>query len=169
MLRSPALRVIDRRPRDRSRGPHGPVPESRNRPAPDRQLRDVGVNRQLPPLGTWFRKGHAPRVDPPIDGWTLDRCNDRIRYYRYGLGDRFAPHFDETFRPRHGERTFLTVLVYLPTDEPCVGGETVIEGAVVHAVPGRLVVFDHRLIHEGRPIERGQKMVLRTDVIASAR
>jgi len=57
------------------------------------------------------------------------------------------------------------VLVYLPTDEPCVGGETVIDGEVVSAEPGRVVVFPHDLLHEGRPVESGQKLVLRNDII----
>jgi len=115
----------------------------------------------------WF-SGQPPRLDPAIERWAFTGCNERIRYYRYGIGDRFAPHYDEPFRPRVGQRTLLTVLVYLPANDGCAGGETVINGAVVPVKAGRIAVFDHRLVHEGRPVERGRKLVLRTDVIASA-
>lgn len=121
----------------------------------------------LPPPGTWFGEHGPPRLEPPIELWRFTGGNERIRYYRYGLGDRFAPHYDEPFRPAPATRTLLTVLVYLPTSEGCTGGETVIDGTVVPVRPGRIVAFDHRLIHEGRPVERGAKLVLRTDVVAS--
>jgi len=41
----------------------------------------------------------------------------------------------------------------------------VIDGEVVSAEPGRVVVFPHDLLHEGRPVESGQKLVLRNDII----
>jgi predicted 2-oxoglutarate/Fe(II)-dependent dioxygenase YbiX len=83
-------------------------------------------------------------------------------------GDRFAPHVDEAFRPAAMKRTFLTLLLYLPTGEPCLGGETVVDGEVVSVTPGRTVLFDHRLVHEGRPVEDGVKIVLRNDIVGCA-
>ena len=35
----------------------------------------------------------------------------------------------------------------------------------VTPVRGQALVFFHRLLHEGAPVERGRKYVLRTDVI----
>lgn len=121
----------------------------------------------LPPLSDWFEPDRAPRLSPPIEAWHLQGCNDRIRYYRYGKGDRFAPHVDESHRFSPLERTLLTVLIYLPTPEPCTGGETVVNGEVIPVELGRAAIFDHRLLHEGRPVEAGQKLVLRTDLVAA--
>ena len=59
----------------------------------------------------------------------------------------------------------LTVLVYLPAGG-CDGGETVIDGETVPVADGRVVVFDHGLLHEGKPVERGEKLVLRNDIVA---
>lgn len=59
----------------------------------------------------------------------------------------------------------LTLLLYLPAGG-CEGGETVIDGETVAVVEGRIVVFDHGLLHEGKPVERGQKLVLRNDIVA---
>lgn len=49
-----------------------------------------------------------------------------------------------------------------------MGGETVIDGEVVPVVDGRIVLFEHSLLHEGRPVERGAKIVLRNDIVAKA-
>lgn len=120
------------------------------------------------PLPKWFEdRPGAPRVDPPIDRWVAASCNPRSRFYRYGLGGDFSEHEDEPWKPNPQRRSFLTVLVYLPTDAECVGGETRIEGHMVHAVPGRIVAFPHDLRHEGRPVEKGSKLVLRNDVVAA--
>lgn len=138
------------------------LPERRERGETDDTAIPAPV---LPPLADWFVVDEAPRVDPAVERWRPTGCNPRSRIYRYGLGQRFAPHVDEPFRPVDGQRTFLTVLVYLPTDRPCSGGETVVADLVVPAVPGRCVVFDHRLLHEGRPVEAGEKLVIRSDVV----
>ena len=121
------------------------------------------------PLSKWFdgRPG-APNVDPPLTSWTPSGCNQRTRFYRYSLGANFSEHEDEPWKPHPYERSFLTVLVYLPTSEVCVGGETVVDGIAVQALPNRIAVFPHGLLHEGRPVEKGEKLVLRNDVLAMA-
>lgn len=118
------------------------------------------------PLARWFDgRHHGIRLHPEIDRWVPSECNSRSRLYRYRIGADFREHEDEAWRPKRNVRSFLTVLVYLPTDEPCVGGETVIDGEVVAVKPGRIVVFPHDLLHEGRPVESGKKLVLRNDII----
>jgi len=122
---------------------------------------------QLPPMGAFFDGGPGtPRLDPPVSRWAGIGCNPRTRFYRYRLGAAFSEHEDEPWKPDPRTRSLLTVLVYLPCDDGCVGGETVIEGEVIAPIEGRAVVFDHGLLHEGRPVERGQKLVLRSDVVA---
>ena len=120
----------------------------------------------LPPIGEFLNGSPAaPRLDPPIDQWRAFGCNPLTRFYRYAIGASFSEHEDEPWKPDPMTRSLLTVLAYLPAGG-CVGGETVIDGEIVQAIDGRVVVFDHGLLHEGRPVERGHKLVLRSDVIA---
>jgi hypothetical protein len=123
------------------------------------------IGPHVPDLPSWFVAGEEPRVAPAVAEWTLAGFNPWSRVYRYGLGERFALHVDEPWRPRSDRRSFLTVLVYLPTAEPCIGGETVIADVVVAPEVGRCVLFDHRLMHEGKPGEGGEKLVIRSDAV----
>lgn len=111
------------------------LPERREHASVDdpwiRDLLWSRIHTVLPSLPEWFPPYAFPSLDPALSRWTACGCNIRSRYYRYRKGDRFAPYFDEAFRPRPKQRTFLTLLLYLPTAEPCVGGETVIDGEVV--------------------------------------
>lgn len=120
----------------------------------------------LPPVSTWL-DSVTRRLDPPLEFWRAVGCNPRTRFYRYRVGASFSMHEDEPWRPNSHTRSLLTVLAYLPCGG-CDGGETVIDGEVVQPIDGRVVVFDHALAHEGRPVERGSKIVLRSDVIARA-
>ncbi|HET7489493.1 MAG TPA: 2OG-Fe(II) oxygenase [Acidimicrobiales bacterium] len=122
----------------------------------------------LPPLPEWFDAGETPQLDPPVTSWRAVGCNPMTRVYRYSLGERFAPHVDRPWRPTPARRSFLTVLVYLPSGAPCLGGETVVYGTAVTCTDWRCVTFDHRLLHEGRPIEKGEKLVVRSDVVYEA-
>lgn len=122
----------------------------------------------LPPLSDWFEPDDAPLVEPGVEAWVPTGCNPRTRLYRYSLGERFAPHVDEPWRPSRTKRSFLTVLAYLPVAGGCVGGETVVRDTVVAAEPGRILVMDHRLRHESRPVESGAKLVMRSDIVYEA-
>lgn len=123
----------------------------------------------LPPPGDWFPPTRTrPSLEPDIDQWRWDGCNVLTRFYEYGLGDEFRPHTDESWRASTLRRSLLTILVYLPAGDECLGGETVVEGHVIDPVPGRVAVFDHRLTHAGQPVLRGRKVVLRNDVMAAA-
>ena len=120
----------------------------------------------LPDPADWFPPGRpAPTLDRPIDAWTWEGLNPRCRFYRYGLGAEFSTHVDEPWQPSPNRRTLLTVLVYLPTAR-CRGGETLVAEEVVEVVPGRVVLFDHRIPHASKPVTKGTKLVLRTDLLA---
>jgi len=121
----------------------------------------------LPPVWEFFdAETRARCFDPPTPEWEAVGCNPRSRIYRYPVAAGFPEHDDEPWWPSQGSRTFLTVLVYLDVGD-CVGGETVVDGEVVAPVEGRVVVFDHLLRHEGRPVERGRTTVIRSDIVAS--
>lgn len=84
------------------------------------------------------------------------------------MGASFSEHEDEPWWPDARTRSFLSVVVYLPSGG-CEGGETVVNGEVIPALSGRVLVFDHGLSHEGRPVERGVKIVARTDIVGRPR
>jgi len=113
------------------------------------------------------------RAKPLLPGRVRD-CkvigfNERFRFYRYDPGQRFAPHFDGSFRRDNGEESQLTFMIYLNDD--FTGGETKFycdDGALRLAVKpeqAMALVFIHDHLHEGAPVRLGCKYVLRTDVM----
>jgi prolyl 4-hydroxylase len=89
--------------------------------------------------------------------------NERLRFYRYGPGQRFAPHTDGCHRRSNGDESFFTFMIYLNAGS--VGGATKFENASVVPEAGMALVFDHYLLHEGTVVLEGQKYVLRSDVM----
>lgn len=108
-------------------------------------------------------------VPPAPEGWRPVGLNERFRFYRYDVGQTFAPHLDGAFRRPNGERSFWTMMVYLADD--CDGGETCFydrRGETICAIrprAGEAVLFLHPILHESAPVLRGRKVVLRTDVM----
>ncbi len=99
---------------------------------------------------------------------TLVGMNERLRWYRYTGEQRFRAHVDKPFGAADGRVSCHTVLVYL--SGALGGGETRLElakGREVKVAPevGALLCFDHHLMHEGMPLVRGTKYVLRTDLM----
>jgi prolyl 4-hydroxylase len=95
--------------------------------------------------------------------------NDRLRFYRYRPGQRFEPHMDHWYRPNDRQITLHTVLAYFNDDFE--GGETVFQEQLDRTVvprAGMVAVFQHKLRHEGRPVLRGTKYAMRTDVVYEA-
>ncbi|BGP21759.1 hypothetical protein JCM10295v2_000634 [Rhodotorula toruloides] len=106
--------------------------------------------------------------------------NPNIRVYRYGEGDFFGPHYDDDIRdPASGWTSEWTLLIYLTGKEDgVVGGETTFYPALTRKDDGSAVVPELRAgrallhrhgqlcsLHEGRPVEKGTKWVLRSDVL----
>ena len=92
--------------------------------------------------------------------------NERLRFYRYSVGQQFPPHTDDWYWPSETRVTLLTVLVYFNDDFE--GGETrFLEhlDEVVVPRPGLVAVFQHKVRHEGCPVRTGTKYAMRTDVI----
>ena len=119
----------------------------------------------------------AQRGKPGLDGylcwvedwfdWKLQGLNERFRFYRYDVGQRFAPHTDGYFERTNGERSHFTFMVYL--NDGFEGGATAFHHSKpslrVTPVRGMALVFYHRQLHEGMPVVKGRKYVLRTDVM----
>jgi len=103
--------------------------------------------------------------------------NERLRFLRYGPGDFFASHQDGTYMrrdeagpERRGECSLLTCQLYL--NEGFQGGATRFhdgydEAKAIDVVPrtGSVLLFEHRLLHEGSLLVAGCKYVIRTDVM----
>ena len=102
-------------------------------------------------------------VPSVVEGRRAIGLNERLRFYRYGPGQRFAPHTDGCHRRSNGDESFFTLMVYL--NGGARGGETRFENASVTPEPGLALIFDHYLLHEGAPVLEGQKYVLRSDVM----
>jgi prolyl 4-hydroxylase len=100
--------------------------------------------------------------------------NERLRCYRYARGQRFLEHMDHWYQPSPTRITLLTVLVYLNgSGDPLgfEGGETRFSEQLEETlVPrtGLVAMFQHKLRHEGCPVTRGTKYLIRTDVLYEA-
>lgn len=113
-------------------------------------------------------KEHLPNTYKDV--WKLSKLNNRFRYYRYGVGQKFSPHIDGKYKESENCESKLTLLIYLSED--FIGGETTFfdqteDNIRFKVVPklGQVLVFDHHQLHSGDPVLEGIKYVLRTDVM----
>ncbi len=104
-------------------------------------------------------------IPDKLDGKSAVGLNERLRFYRYTAGQRFAAHTDGFFIRSELERSLLTLILYL--NEDFIGGETYFLNSETLVAPqaGKVLVFAHQLWHEGLPVSSGTKYILRTDVI----
>ena len=124
----------------------------------------LGIQQIVPEA--WWRVDMMRRG--AIGQFELVGLNPRFRWYRYGVGQRFYPHVDSMVVTADGLVSFVTVLIYL--SDQVLGGQTRVEtrdgrSHVVAPQVGRVLCFDHQLMHEGMPIDQGVKYVLRTDLL----
>ena len=106
-----------------------------------------------------------PQVPPRLSGLTLVGANPRLRLYRYRQGERHGAHWDTVVELADGVRSLLTLVFYL--NENFTGGATdfVELGAEVTPKTGRALLFQHRVMHRACEVGRGEKYVLRTDIL----
>jgi predicted 2-oxoglutarate/Fe(II)-dependent dioxygenase YbiX len=102
--------------------------------------------------------------------WVPVGLNERLRFYRYDVGQQFDWHLDGYFERANGDRSFFTFMVYLNAGFD--GGETsfVIDKSGLEILDikpeaGMALLFRHRINHKGQPVRSGRKYVLRTDVM----
>lgn len=104
-----------------------------------------------------------PLLPAEIDFWKPSGLNEKFRFYRYSGQQYFKWHVDGSFKRDYFEVSKLTVLFYLNDDYE--GGETEFEGFSVTPKTGMLLIFPHKLRHQGAPLLQGTKYVLRSDVM----
>lgn len=104
------------------------------------------------------------------EGKSFVKAAAHLRMYRYVPGQYFKPHRDGSFHDGQFESE-ITVLLYL--NDLDSGGETVLmpygpgqAWAHIAIAPetGDVLIFEHHVFHEGRPVGSGEKLVLRTDL-----
>ncbi|CAJ1960076.1 unnamed protein product [Cylindrotheca closterium] len=124
-------------------------------------------------------KGMLPETIEGMDRctWKLKGLNERMRILRYGEGNFFAEHRDGAYGRNRNEQSFLTIMIYLNDgNKDFVGGATNFiaspRGERIHRIisevvprTGMVLVFDHRLMHEGARLFSGKKYAIRTDVM----
>jgi len=132
------------------------------------EIRDssTGILRD-PELLAWVDARVRPHLPARMKGAGLIGLNAPLRLYRYREGQHFGLHHDQSYEGPGGSRSHLTFMLYVNETEGLEGGETEFpeERLTFAPVTGRAVIFQHAVLHEGRPVIRGTKLVLRTDVL----
>ncbi|CAE7516933.1 unnamed protein product [Symbiodinium pilosum] len=127
-----------------------------------------------------------PRFEVDIEGtWSPYAMNPKLLLSRYLDGGHFSPHTDGTTVVDFNRRTFYSCVLFLNAspwgghtrlyaDEQMskelrgdeagrLTGDSDLILAEVAPEPGRMLVFYHRLMHEGVPA--AEKYIIRTDVL----
>jgi len=104
--------------------------------------------------------------------WTPAGLNERLRLYRYDVGQKFDWHRDGCFERDNGERSHVTFMVYLNDDFEggatsfCDDSGLMPDGPIrIRPEKGKALLFHHPIMHRGDPVTNGRKYVLRTDVM----
>lgn len=99
-----------------------------------------------------------------LKGWKAVGLNERFRFYRYDVGQRFSWHADGCVRLDNGQMSQLTFMIYLNDD--FTGGETLFQaGRRIQPKKGMALLFTHWQKHMGNEVSSGRKYVLRSDVM----
>jgi prolyl 4-hydroxylase len=144
-------------------------------PAPVTTLRgpvlrpEIRNNRRVilddPELAALLFERARPALPATLSGMALVGPNERLRCYRYDPGERFAPHYDGAFVRADDECSLLTFMIYL--NQGFTGGETHFLQLEQTVVPrtGLGLLFQHKLLHEGRAVLSGRKYAVRSDIM----
>lgn len=116
---------------------------------------------------------HAPMKLPIFSAGVVEqkeflRLSGNFRFYKYIQSQKFKKHRDGNVKEEGGVSR-VTVLIYLNDVEN--SGETNIcdrmldKPVMVKPEEGKLLLFNHALLHSGEEMKEGVKYVLRTDLI----
>lgn len=105
----------------------------------------------------------------------LNGLNERLRFCRYQKNQVFNTHQDGVYYPNEYQESKYTFLLYLNGEEDFIGGNTHFYTNKNDCKPvksttprkGTLVIFDHRIWHQGAIITDGNKYILRSDVFVN--
>ena len=102
-------------------------------------------------------------LTPELSISRLSGLNSRFRFYKYSVGQRFKLHQDGSYIRNINEWSEFRFMIY--SNDDFEGGETKFLRTSIIPQKGSLLKFKHELVHEGCPITKGVKYVLRTDVM----
>eukprot|EP00300_Choanocystis_sp_HF-7_P029595 c3680_g1_i1.p1 GENE.c3680_g1_i1~~c3680_g1_i1.p1 ORF type:complete len:277 (+),score=-23.61 c3680_g1_i1:115-945(+) len=112
-----------------------------------------------------------PYLPHEFQGKKISCVNERMRFLKYEPGGYFRPHMDGVYS-REGQTSKVTIQIYL--NEGFRGGSTrflnqtyngMLETVDVVPKIGDVLLFQHRLLHEGEQLYEGIKYTIRTDVM----
>ena len=90
--------------------------------------------------------------------------NERFRFYKYEIGQRFNKHKDGAYVRNENDKSFYTFMIYLNDDFE--GGSTDFENEIsIQPKTGNALVFLHPLRHIGTRVTKGVKYAIRSDVM----
>ena len=116
----------------------------------------------------------ADSVPPRVDKkWRPAGLNERLRFYRCDVGQKFDWHSDGYFERENGDKSFLTFMVYLNEDFDGGGtsfrdngfGREKFAPFTVLPKKGMGLIFRHPISHRGDSVIAGRKYVIRSDVM----
>jgi len=109
-------------------------------------------------------------IPSEFEGWSRVAINERMRFLRYNPGEFFKPHMDGAYVAPNGDRTIVTLQLYL--NEGAEGGSTRFfagddDSNYKDCVPkkGMVLLFQHDMLHSGEKVIKGRKYAMRTDVL----
>lgn len=100
-------------------------------------------------------------------------ANELFRFSEYEEGGEFKIHKDGMNQDERGNRSVITVNIFLNGSDQFLGGSTdffhddpmiTLRKSVLPKV-GRAAIFDAQQYHCGRPVSAGRKYLLRTDLM----
>ncbi len=109
-----------------------------------------------------------PVVMSDVGLWELSGLNRRWRFFETSKDEEFHYHIDAACARDNGERSFASLVIWLNDDFE--GGELDFDNGVsIKPMKGDAVLFWHdghpdAKKHRGRPVTRGVKYLIRTDV-----
>ncbi|XP_065058867.1 uncharacterized protein LOC135686450 isoform X2 [Rhopilema esculentum] len=124
----------------------------------------------------WLWQRMKDYVPEEWDGRKVIGLNERLRFLRYDKDQYFKPHYDGSYVRDNGEISCITLHLYL--NEGYEGGCTTFLHPLfgkesgylpVQVKTGMVLVFEHRILHEGSTLINGRKYTMRTDVMYQAK
>ncbi len=89
--------------------------------------------------------------------------NEQFRFYKYEVEQRFKKHIDGRFKRSEFEESRITFMIYLNDDY--IGEQTKFNDIIIIPKTGTALCFIHEQKHEGVSVKKGEKYVLRSDIM----
>mmetsp|Transcript_23060 Transcript_23060/g.41649 ORF Transcript_23060/g.41649 Transcript_23060/m.41649 type:complete len:284 (-) Transcript_23060:26-877(-) len=124
-------------------------------------------------LSAWLLEALRPHLPREVANLQLVELNERCRILCYTPGQEFASHFDGEYTRENGDRSKVTVQLYLHDVPEENGGATTFqfgfngESGALPCQPkaGSVLLFTQDLLHEGSLLKKGLKYTLRTEAM----